>query len=196
MVTTYDHHGQVYMKTQKITVANLEESRSAPKGHKVSCDNKGFTLVELIVVVAVLAILATMALPAFSNLKDLANVARATADIRTIDKAISSFIIDNNRPPTNAEGLNVIGKEGTIRDPWNRTYQYYAIPSDRSGAYQGWNPMDPEPTLNDDYDLYSLGADGANPAALKVATPPAKDASSDNIFRAGNGSTVQLGAKL
>lgn len=56
---------------------------------------KGFTLVELMVVIAILGILAAIAVPRFSDSTTLANTAKVAADLRTIDSAIAMFLAAN-----------------------------------------------------------------------------------------------------
>ena len=51
-------------------------------------NQKGFTLVELMVVIAILGVLAAIAIPKFSDSTSAANTAKIAADLRTIDSAI------------------------------------------------------------------------------------------------------------
>jgi type II secretion system protein G len=146
----------------------------------------GFTLVELIVVMAVLGVLATMAVPAYDDLTKKATISSAKTEIRVIEKAITAFSIDRNKLPDN---LSDIGAEANIRDPWKHLYQYYPIPSDHSGAYKSWDAA-PNQFLNDDFDLYSLGSDGATDNDLNNDPGP----SMDDIIRVSNGAVVELGS--
>ncbi|KYZ77071.1 hypothetical protein AXX12_02740 [Anaerosporomusa subterranea] len=52
-------------------------------------NQKGFTLVELVVVIAILGILAAIAVPRFAGANDNATRAKVQADLRTIDSAIA-----------------------------------------------------------------------------------------------------------
>lgn len=54
-------------------------------------NQKGFTLVELMVVIAILGILAAIAIPKFSDSTSAANTAKIAADLRTIDSAIVMY---------------------------------------------------------------------------------------------------------
>lgn len=51
-------------------------------------NQKGFTLVELMVVIAILGVLAAIAIPRFSASTASANTAKIQADLRTLDSAI------------------------------------------------------------------------------------------------------------
>jgi prepilin-type N-terminal cleavage/methylation domain-containing protein len=52
---------------------------------------KGFTLIELVVVIAVLAILAGVAIPRFINVTDQAKLAAERADVGTIRAGLMNF---------------------------------------------------------------------------------------------------------
>ncbi len=119
--------------------------------------NRGFTLIEIMVVVVIIGLLAAFVAPNLIGNIDRAAVTRAKADIRTIDNALNLYRLDNFRYPTTDEGLQALvtspGEASApnwkqyVRslstDPWNNQYQY--ISPGRNNA---------------DYDIYSFGADG------------------------------------
>ena len=57
-------------------------------------NNKGFTLVELVVVIAILGILAAIAVPRLSKSRKSAAVAAHNANVKTIESAANMYIAD------------------------------------------------------------------------------------------------------
>lgn len=65
-------------------------------------NQKGFTLIELIVVIAILAILAAILIPRFTGFQDKARETQAVVCAKQVATALDSFYAENNRWPTNA----------------------------------------------------------------------------------------------
>lgn len=112
---------------------------------------RGFTLIEIMVVVVIMGILAGLVGVAVFGNVDKANVNAAAAEVRTISQALEMYRLENNRYPSTDEGLQaLIGAEGgrsyldakeVPKDPWKNPYNYIS-----NGARA--------------YELYSFGADG------------------------------------
>ena len=69
---------------------------------------RGFTLVELMVVVAVIGVLATIAIPLYSNMLARGRIAKAQADARTLASAVSVYSAHMGRIPSALTQLTTV----------------------------------------------------------------------------------------
>jgi general secretion pathway protein G len=119
-------------------------------------NQKGFTLVELIVVMVIIGLLASLVYVKFIGRVGESKSNAAKAQVEIFNQALELFRLDTGRYPTTAEGLNALVVDPGIEN-WNGPYLKKAIPNDpwkRPYNYQS-------PGAHGDYDLYSYGADGA-----------------------------------
>ena len=119
-------------------------------------NNRGFSLIELIVVLVILGLLATVVGPKVMDRLGKGKSEIAKLQIDQLEGALGLFRFDVGRYPTTSEGLAslieasglqnwtgpYLDKRTLPKDPWGRTYQY------RSPGQHG------------DFDLWSWGADG------------------------------------
>jgi general secretion pathway protein G len=119
---------------------------------------RGFTLIELMVVMIILGLLAALVVPKMFGRVGQAKQKAAHAQIELFGTALDSFRLDVGRYPTTSEGLEVLITQASGIEGWNGPYlKKNEIPADP------WNnPYHYEsPGSHSDYDLYSFGADNA-----------------------------------
>lgn len=103
--------------------------------------NRGFTLIEVMVVVVILGILAAVIVPKIMDKPDEARISKAKQDIRVLEEALNLYKLDNFSYPTTDQGLDALVKKPTAtpepkrykqggyikklpKDPWLNDYQY------------------------------------------------------------------------
>lgn len=150
--------------------------------------NRGFTLMELILVVAIIALLAAMAWPLYSNIKDKARSAICMTEIRDMEKTVYSYSIDKGGgfPDLLSDAI----KTGTT-DPWGNQYTYNNLVTNPAKARKDDITGSP---LNTDFDLYSNGPDGVT---TDLAAPNWADSvCQDDITRSGDGGFVGIAGNI
>ena len=124
-------------------------------------DDKGFTLLEIIVVVFILSLLAAIVAPKIIGRTDDARIAQAKIQVKNFETALKLFKLDNGFYPSTEQGLSSLVEKPTSgqipqkyreggyleqkkipADPWGNAYVYLC------------------PGLHGDYDIISYGADG------------------------------------
>lgn len=70
--------------------------------------NRGFTLIEMMIVIVIISILAGIALPAYSNYIKRANASTAAADLSTLSTAIENRFQRTLSYPATADGKSAI----------------------------------------------------------------------------------------
>ena len=147
---------------------------------------RGFTLVEVLVVIAIAVALSAIAVPIYQSYMDEVRLSNARKDIALISLHLERYRTENRGklPDTLAPT-----PAGTMKDPWGNPYRYLNI-EDAAGPGLGNVRKDKNLVpLNTDFDLYSMGKDGASKPPLTAAT------SHDDIVRANNGGYVGLASE-
>lgn len=154
----------------------------AGSAFRVPLRRTGLTLVELLLVVGMLAVLAAIALPAYQNYRERVKQAVAIQDITVLQALIRSHQINGGAYP---ESLADVGNAGKL-DPWGRPYVYVDLSSlQGKGMARKDRKLNP---INSDFDLYSLGRDGASRTQLT------NKESLDDVVRANDGAYIGLAA--
>lgn len=122
-------------------------------------EQRGFTLIEIMVVVVIMGILAALVVPKLMGRTDDARIAAAKQDIATLMQGLKLYKLDNQRYPTTEQGLQALvakpatGPEANSwktggyleklhKDPWGNPYLYLS------------------PGIKGEVDVFSFGADG------------------------------------
>ncbi|MGW8271811.1 MAG: type II secretion system major pseudopilin GspG [Thermodesulfovibrionales bacterium] len=124
-------------------------------------EQRGFTLIEILVVVFILSLLAAVVAPRLIGRTDDAKIAAAKQQLSNLETALKLFKIDNGFYPSTEQGLEALVSKPSVgreapnfreggylekqeipNDPWGNRYVYVS------------------PGLHGDYDVMSYGADG------------------------------------
>jgi prepilin-type N-terminal cleavage/methylation domain-containing protein len=111
---------------------------------------KGFTLVEIMIVVAIIALLAAIAVPGFLRARKRSQASRILNDLRMIDSALDQYAIENNKksnvPVGTADWTSYIKKGSPL----------YNTGSSIFGTAYGPQTVDQIPQVpSSDYDVLS-----------------------------------------
>jgi general secretion pathway protein G len=123
--------------------------------------DRGFTLIEIMVVIVILGILITYVAPKFMGRTEQAKRTQTKIQIGSIETALKLYRLDNGYYPTTEQGLEALVEAPTVgrlpkawreggylekgkvpKDPWGNEYVYLS------------------PGVQGDYDLSSYGPDG------------------------------------
>ncbi len=115
--------------------------------------NRGFTLVELLLVLMILALIGGLVLPGLIGRAEGAKVKAAASQVSRLSMAVESYYLDTGQTPESLQQLvedsgkdkgwnGPYVKPSSLKDPWGRDYEYVF------------------PGEHGEFDIFSLGADG------------------------------------
>lgn len=125
--------------------------------------SRGFTVIELMTVVVVMGALVTMGYARSKYTIEQGKLAKAIGDIRAIQVDIAGYQVAS---PTQAlpATLADVDRAG-LMDPWGRPYVFVNFSTGGSPRTDVFGV-----NLNVEYDVYSLGPDGASALSLTSGT--------------------------
>ena len=118
---------------------------------------RGFTLLELLVVIVIIGLLAAYVGPKYFSQLGKSEVTIAKAQIGAFEKALDTYRLDVGRYPTTEEGmaaLLVAPDSGAAK--WNGPYLKKALPPDPWGHPFQYRA----PGTKSEFEIVSLGRDG------------------------------------
>jgi general secretion pathway protein G len=119
--------------------------------------SSGFTLIELMVVLVIIGVLGALIVPSLLDRADDARVTAAKTDINNVMQALKLYKLDNQRYPSNEQGLEALVKKPTVGVvPPNWKPYVDKLPTDPWGKPYGYI----NPGVKGEIDVFSLGADG------------------------------------
>ena len=129
----------------------------ARRRRSANCGERGFTLVEILVVITIIGLIMGLVGPRVLNYLTESKAKAAKIQIESFASALDLYFLDNGRYPSSSEGLGALVQRPGSTMSWNGPYLKGAIvPNDPWGnAY-----LYRAPGQHGTYDIMSYGADG------------------------------------
>jgi general secretion pathway protein G len=136
--------------------AGLKNERNKVEKVMKKRKEKGFSLIELLIVMVILGLLAALVAPKMFGKTDKAKQNAAQTQISFFESGLDTFRLDVGRFPTTEEGLQALRVSPDGDEKWEGPYLPKEVPLDPWG-----NPyVYRYPGEHGYYDIISYGADG------------------------------------
>ncbi len=117
---------------------------------------RGFTLLELLVVMVIIGLLAGYVGPRFFSQIGKSEVNTARAQVDAFEKALDQYRLDVGRYPSTEQGLQALMSAPAGEPRWQGPYLRKSVPADPWGSPYRYR----HPGEHGEYDIFSYGADG------------------------------------
>jgi general secretion pathway protein G len=139
-------------------MAHIETSQSKTRqdpSHKSR--ERGFTLVEILVVITIIALIMSLVGPRVLNYLTESKVKAAKIQMQSFSSALDLLYLDTGRYPSSAEGLTALVKPTSAMAGWNGPYlKGGSVPNDPWGKPYVYR----SPAERSKFEIMSYGADG------------------------------------
>jgi general secretion pathway protein G len=136
-------------------MTHIEKGKVRSRSRKE--DERGFTLVEILVVITIIALIMSLVGPRVLNYLTESKVKAAKIQMQSFSSALDLLYLDAGRYPSSAEGLAVLVKPTSAMAGWNGPYLKGGnVPNDPWGKPYLYR----SPTERAKYEIMSYGADG------------------------------------
>lgn len=117
---------------------------------------RGFTLLELLVVMVIIGLLAAYVAPRYFSQVGKSEVRSAQAQVAALRNALDTYRLDMGQYPSTEQGLGALNTRPDNAAKWNGPYLQKAAPPDPWGRPYGYK----SPGEHGEFDLFSYGKDG------------------------------------
>ncbi len=126
-------------------------------GPPIANRQRGFTLLELLVVIVIIGLLASYVGPRYFSQLGKSEITTARAQMQAFARALDHYRLDVGRYPSTEQGLNALLTRPGNEPKWNGPYLQNAVPLDPWGKPYVYR----SPGEKGEFEIVSYGKDGA-----------------------------------